>query len=96
MQLMDLFQMSSKKLRQAILVGVTRGMKYLHDHNIIHREFFKIKISDFSFSKSFKQGHSKSQSSHLGIYIWLQKSSRETHITGRQTFMRWAFSCFKL
>ena len=67
--------------RQIILVGVARGMKYLHDRNIIHRDvkagniligdnYYPL-ITDFGMSKVFDVGHSKSQSQCGGTLSYM-------------------------
>lgn len=67
--------------RQIILVGIARGMKYLHDRNIVHRdlkpgnvlidELFQPHISDFGMSKNFEQGHDYTQSQYGGTPIYM-------------------------
>lgn len=67
--------------RQIILVGIARGMMYLHKHRVIHRdlkpgnilidEFFHPLITDFGLSKFYELGHSKSQSQHCGTTIYM-------------------------
>ena len=62
--------------RQIILVGVARGMKYLHDRSIIHRDLktdnilldedFRPHISDFGLSKFIEAGHTRSQTKFGG------------------------------
>ena len=54
--------------RQIILIGIARGMKYLHDRGILHRDLkpdnilldknFQPKISDFGLSKFYKTDQS--------------------------------------
>lgn len=66
----------SNTSKQIILVGIARGMKYLHDRGIIHRDLktgnvlldekFCPKITDFGMSKSMEFGHSYSQSQYGG------------------------------
>ncbi|KAK8846489.1 hypothetical protein M9Y10_020512 [Tritrichomonas musculus] len=66
--------------RQIIIVGVARGMKYLHDRNIIHRdlktdnilldEYFHPHITDFGLSKIIELGHSHSQTKFGGTLVY--------------------------
>lgn len=67
--------------RQIILIGVSRGMKYLHDRYIIHRDLkagnilldsnFYPLITDFGMSKFVEVGHSYSQSQFGGTLPYM-------------------------
>lgn len=67
--------------KQKILIGVARGLKYLHDRNIIHRDLkpgnilldddYQPHITDFGLSKFFEVGHSKSQSQIVGTLAYM-------------------------
>lgn len=66
--------------QQIIIAGVARGMKYLHDNRIIHRDLksgnillgvnFHPMITDFGMSKFVEIGHSQSQSQFGGTYAY--------------------------
>ena len=68
-------------IRQIILTGIARAMKYLHDCNIIHRDLkpgnilldeeYQPHISDFGLSKFFDYNESSNQSTHLGTLLYM-------------------------
>lgn len=67
--------------RQIILIGIARGMKYLHDRYIIHRDLkagnilldenFYPLITDFGMAKFLDVGHTKSQSQYGGTLPYM-------------------------
>lgn len=79
--------------RQIILIGVSCGMMYLHDHQIIHRDLkpgnilldenYHPFISDFGLSKSLMYDHISSQFSLCGTLIYM---APEVISEGRYSF----------
>ena len=67
-------------MRQILIFGIARAMKYLHDRNIIHRdlkpknilinEYYEPMITDFGLSKFVDIDHSQSQSIHEGTQFY--------------------------
>lgn len=67
--------------RQIILIGISRGMKYLHDHFIIHRDLSTSNvllnenlqpiITDFGLSKFIESGFPKNQSIYGGKHQYM-------------------------
>ena len=68
-------------VRQKILVGIARGMMYLHSHQIIHRDLkpgnilldnnFEPHITDFGLSKIYEIGKTIEQSHPYGTSIYM-------------------------
>lgn len=74
-------EMYTNTNRQILLIGISKGLKYLHDRNIIHKEVksgnilldseFRPFITDFGMSKYFNVGHSYSQSLYTGTLAYM-------------------------
>lgn len=68
-------------IRQIILIGIARGMMYLHEHKIIHRDLkpgnilldedFHPHITDFGLSKLSESSSSISQSQQCGTIAYM-------------------------
>lgn len=68
-------------IRQIILAGIARGMKYLHDRSIIHTDLkpenvlisdnYEPIITDFGCSKEFEFGKSNQQSQFCGTPFYM-------------------------
>ena len=68
-------------IRQIILAGIARGMKYLHDRSIIHTDLkpenvlisdnYEPIITDFGCSKEFEFGKSNQQSQFWGTPFYM-------------------------
>ena len=67
--------------RRIILIGVARGMMFLHQHNIIHHDLkpgnvlldqnYFPHIFDFGCSKQYRKGDSMNQSQSYGTCIYM-------------------------
>lgn len=87
----DLFEDTN---RQIILVGIARGMMYLHQHQIIHRDLKPANIlldkllrpilTDFGLSKLYTNDQIISQSQQCGTSVYMAPEVFEsTHYNGK-------------
>lgn len=68
-------------IRQKILIGIARGMMYLHQNRVIHRDLkpgnilldenFNPIITDFGLSKIFEKGNSQKQTQSYGTFTYM-------------------------
>ena len=82
-------------IRQIILIGISRGMKYLHDRSIIHRDLkpenvlickkLHPHITDFGLSKFFEFGQSQNQSQNPGTPFYMAPEVHKGEKFGRKS-----------
>ncbi|KAK8885160.1 hypothetical protein M9Y10_044289 [Tritrichomonas musculus] len=74
-------------IRQKILIGISRGMMYLHQHHVMHRDLkpenilidenFEPHITDFGLSKFYNTGQTNDHTQTIGTSIYISPETIE-------------------
>eukprot|EP01114_Cavostelium_apophysatum_P006560 TRINITY_DN1792_c0_g1_i1.p1 TRINITY_DN1792_c0_g1~~TRINITY_DN1792_c0_g1_i1.p1 ORF type:complete len:683 (-),score=77.64 TRINITY_DN1792_c0_g1_i1:47-2095(-) len=87
--------------KQAILLGVARGMVHLHFYNVIHRDLaarnillthtWEVKVSDFGFSRILNSQSNESRTANtVGPVKWLPPEALHSYVYSTKTDV-WSF-----